>query len=77
MNVLIRPLLADDLDVADRVMRTAFGTFLGAPDPIRVFGDVEYIRPRFAAEPAWAYAAEVDGEVIGSNVATRWGSFGF
>jgi N-acetylglutamate synthase-like GNAT family acetyltransferase len=76
-DVLIRPLQDGDLDAADRVMRIAFGTFLGAPDPMMVFGDLDYVRSRFAAEPSWAFAAELDGEVVGSNFATRWGSFGF
>jgi GNAT superfamily N-acetyltransferase len=76
-EVSIRPLHEGDLDAADRVMRMAFGTFLGAPDPIMVFGDAEFVRPRFAAEPSWAFAAELDGEVVGSNFAARWGSFGF
>ena len=58
-------------------MRLAFGTFLGAPDPATVFGDAEMVRPRFAAEPSWAFAAEIDGELVGSSFATRWGSFGF
>ena len=58
-------------------MRMAFGTFLGAPDPMMVFGDLDYVRSRFAAEPSWAFAAELDGEVVGSIFATRWGSFGF
>jgi GNAT superfamily N-acetyltransferase len=76
-SVAIRPLAEEDLDAADRVMRTAFGTFLGAPDPIAVFGDAQYVRPRYRAAPAWAFAAELDGELVGSNLATRWGSFGF
>ena len=76
-EVSIRPLREDDLDAADRVMRTAFGTFLGAPEPLMVFGDAQYVRPRFAAEPSWGFVAEIDGEVVGSNFATRWGSFGF
>jgi N-acetylglutamate synthase-like GNAT family acetyltransferase len=76
-DVSIRPLQEGDLDAADRVMRIAFGTFLGAPDPMMVFGDLDYVRSRFAAEPSWAFAAELDGEVVGSNFATRWGSFGF
>ena len=76
-DVSIRPLQAVDLDAADRVMRIAFGTYLGAPDPVMVFGDMDYVRSRFAAEPSWAFAAELDGEVVGSNFATRWGSFGF
>jgi GNAT superfamily N-acetyltransferase len=58
-------------------MRIAFGTFLGAPDPISVFGDAQYVRPRFAAQPDWAFVAERDGKIVGSNFAARWGSFGF
>ncbi len=76
-RIAIRPLTEDDLDAADRIMRTAFGTFLGAPDPIAVFGDAQYVRPRYRAAPSWAFAAELDGEVVGSNFATRWGSFAF
>jgi GNAT superfamily N-acetyltransferase len=76
-DVVIRPLRPQDVDAADRVMRSAFGTFMGAPDPERVFGDAEYIRPRFAAGPDWAFGAELDGELVGSNLATVWGSFAF
>jgi len=73
----IRPMQPADVEAADRVMRSAFGTYLGAPDPLRVFGDAEFVRPRFAAQPEWAFVAELEGEVVGSNFATRWGSFGF
>jgi GNAT superfamily N-acetyltransferase len=76
-RIAVRPLTQHDLDAADRVMRLAFGTFLGAPDPIAVFGDAQYVRPRYKAAPSWAFAAELDGEIVGSNFATRWGSFGF
>src|SRR5208283_5821718 len=75
-HVEVRPLTEADLDAADRVMRTAFGTYIGVPEPLTVFGDAEYVRPRFAAEPGWAFAAELDGEVVGSIFAARWGSFG-
>jgi predicted N-acetyltransferase YhbS len=73
----IRPLTERDLDQADRIMRIAFGTYLKVPNPIEVFGDSDYVRTRFAADPAAAFCAELDGEVVGSNFATRWGSFGF
>ena len=76
-TMTIRPLRVGDLETADRVMRTAFGTFLGAPDPQAVFGDTDYVATRFRAAPDCAWAAELDGEVVGSNFATRWGSFGF
>ena len=32
-DVSVLPLREDDLPVADRIMRLAFGTFLGLPDP--------------------------------------------
>ena len=76
-RVVIRPLVPRDLDEADRVARLAFGTFLGLADPLSVFGDAEPVRSRFAAQPNWAFVAELDGEIVGSNFATRWGSFGF
>lgn len=76
-DVSIRGLRQDDLGTADRIMRTAFGTYLGAPDPLTVFGDAEYVRPRFIAQPDWAFGAEIGGDLVGSNFATRWGSFGF
>jgi GNAT superfamily N-acetyltransferase len=75
-GVVVRPMQDADVDAADGVMRLAFGTYLGAPDPLAVFGDREFVRPRYAAAPESAFVAELDGEVVGSNLATRWGSFG-
>jgi GNAT superfamily N-acetyltransferase len=77
MSVDVRPMLADDLDSADRVMRLAFGTVRGLPDPSAAFGDSGSVRTRFRAAPECAWVAEVDGEVVGSAFAARWGSFGF
>lgn len=76
-GVRVRPLLADDLNSADRVLRLAFGTFRGLPDPASAFGDRDYVRTRFRAAPDCAWAAELDGNVVGSVFAARWGSFGF
>lgn len=76
-GVRVRPLVADDLDSADRVMRLAFGTFRGLPDPAAAFGDRDYVRTRYRAAPDCAWIAEIDGNVIGSVFAARWGSFGF
>jgi GNAT superfamily N-acetyltransferase len=76
-SVRVRPLRADDLDSADRVMRLAFGTFRRLPDPATAFGDTDYVRTRYRAAPDCAWAAEVDGNVVGSVFAARWGSFGF
>jgi GNAT superfamily N-acetyltransferase len=77
MSGVIRPMTKADLPEARRICRTAFGTFLGAPDPENFWADRDYVYGRFAAEHVASFAAEQDGELVGSNFATRWGSFGF
>jgi predicted N-acetyltransferase YhbS len=77
MTVLIRPLAEADLDAADRIFRLAFGTFLGLPDPLMFAPGADLVRTRWRADPSRAFGAELDGEVVGSNLATNWGSFGF
>ena len=73
----IRPLAEADLPEAQRIIRVAFGTFLGAPDPERFWTDRDYAFGRFGAEHVASFAAvEFDG-LAGTNFATRWGSFGF
>jgi N-acetylglutamate synthase-like GNAT family acetyltransferase len=67
----------EDLESADRITRLAFGTFRGLPDPGAAFGDAESVRTRFRAAPNCAWVAEVAGEVAGSVLAARWGSFAF
>lgn len=76
-DVQVRPLAETDLAEADRVVRLAFGTFLGLPDPMAFMGDGDYVRSRWKADRAAALAAEADGRVVGSNFATRWGSVGY
>src|SRR4028119_743708 len=76
-DVVVRPLEEADLPEADRTMRLAFGTFLGLPDPSGFLGDAAYVGTRWLANPAAAFAAEVDGEFAGSNFVSNWGSVGF
>jgi len=76
-EVTIRLLREEDLALADRIMRLAFGTFLGMPDPLKFMGDADYVRTRWLADPSAAFAAEMSGELVGTNFATRWGSVGF
>ena len=75
--VRVRSMRAEDVAAADRVMRLAFGTIRGLPDPSTAFGDRDLVRTRFRAAPECAWVAEFDGDVVGSVLATRWGSFGF
>jgi GNAT superfamily N-acetyltransferase len=77
MGVIVRPLVEADLPDADRILRMAFGTFLGLPDPMAFLGDGDYVRTRWLASPDSAFVAEIDGRLVGSNFATRWGSFAY
>jgi GNAT superfamily N-acetyltransferase len=77
LNLEVRPLRETDLDRADQIFRRAFGTFLGLADPLRFGGDTDTVRSRFRSPCVAALAADLDGELVGSNFATRWGTFGF
>ncbi|MGB7171809.1 MAG: GNAT family N-acetyltransferase [Acidobacteriaceae bacterium] len=77
LPIKIGPLKESDLPEADRIMRLAFGTFLGIPDPMNFMGDRNFMAPRFHAKHVKVLAARLDGRLIGLNTATRWGSFAF
>jgi GNAT superfamily N-acetyltransferase len=77
MELTIKPLELADLPEADRIMRLAFGTFLGLPDPLTFLGDADLVRTRWRAAPCASLGAYADGALIGSNFAAAWGSFGF
>src|SRR3984893_14507238 len=62
---------------AGRIVRLAFGTFLGLPNPLDFMGDRNLMTPRWHSTHVKVIAAREGGRLIGSNVATRWGSFGF
>lgn len=77
MNITVRPLTERDLPAAGRIIRLAFATFLGAPEPEKFWSDLDHAHTRWRADPTAAFGAEVGGELVGSNFATRWGSVGF
>ena len=66
-----------ELEEAGRIVRLAFGTFLGLPNPLDFMGDRTFMTPRWRSAHVKVIAAREGGRLIGSNVATRWGSFGF
>jgi GNAT superfamily N-acetyltransferase len=76
-DVSVRPLRESDLSIADHIMRLAFGTFLGLPEPASFMGEASYVRTRWRANPDAAFAAEIHNQLAGSNFATDWGSVGF
>lgn len=66
-----------ELEEAERIVRLAFGTFLGAPNPEEFMGDRHCMKPRWRSPHVKTIAARKNGRLIGSNMVTRWGSFGF
>jgi GNAT superfamily N-acetyltransferase len=73
----VGPLRQSELEEAHRIVRLAFGTLLGMPDPLEFMGDRNFIAPRWRAKHVKVIAARENGRLIGSNAVTRWGSFGF
>jgi GNAT superfamily N-acetyltransferase len=75
--IKVGPLKQSELEEAERIVRLAFGTFLGLPSPLDFMGDRTFMAPRWRSTHSKVIAAREGGRLIGSNVATRWGSFGF
>ena len=71
------PLKEKEIEEAHRIVGVAFGTFLGMSDPADFLGDRGCVAPRFRASHVKVVAAREGDRLIGSNVVTRWGSFGF
>ena len=76
-SVSLGPLKQNELEEADRIVRLAFGSFLRIPNPLDFMGDRSFMIPRWHASNTKVIAAREDGRLIGSNIVTRWGSFGF
>jgi ribosomal protein S18 acetylase RimI-like enzyme len=66
-----------DLPEAARIVRVAFGSFLGAPDPETFWADRDYVYGRHPAAHVASFGATLEGKLVGSNFATHWGSVGF
>lgn len=76
-GINVRPLLQRDIPAADHIMRLAFGTFLGLPDPSAFMGDADYVQSRWRSNPSAAFAVEQGDMLLGSNFASNWGSVSF
>ncbi len=75
--IRIGALKESELEEAGRIVRVAFGTFLGVPNPLDFMGDRDLMTPRWRSSHVKVIAAREGTRLIGSNVVTRWGSFGF
>ena len=74
---VIAPLAEFELPEARRILRTAFGTFLGVPDPEAFWTDRDHVYGRWRAPHVAAFGASIEGLLVGTNFATKWGSVGF
>jgi GNAT superfamily N-acetyltransferase len=77
LPIKIGSLRPAEVGEAARIVRVAFGTFLGMPNPPEFMGDRDLMTPRFRSSHVKVLAAREGGRLIGSNVVTQWGSFGF
>jgi GNAT superfamily N-acetyltransferase len=77
LRIKTGPLKSTEVEEAGRIVRLAFGTFLGLPNPLDFMGDRDLMSPRYRSKNVKVIAARDGGRLIGSNVVTRWGSFGF
>jgi predicted N-acetyltransferase YhbS len=73
----VRPLAESDVDAAEKIMRCAFGTFVGHPKPEDFGGDASFVRSRWQRAPERAFGAFEAGRLVGSNLVSRWGTFAF
>jgi len=76
-SIRVGPLRKTEVAEADRIVRLAFGTFLGVPDPATFMGDRDFMTPRWRSRHVKVLAARDGERLTGSNVITRWGSFGY
>lgn len=76
-RIRIGLLKRSEIEEAERIVGLAFGTFLGAPNPEQFMGDRSFLKPRWHSRHVEAIAARENGRLIGSNIVTQWGSFGF
>jgi GNAT superfamily N-acetyltransferase len=76
-SVTIENLQQQDLGEADHIFRVAFGTFIGLPDPASFHAGGDYVTTRWTSDPSAAFAAKMEGKLVGTNFATTWGSIGF
>ena len=79
--VKVNSLKKNEVAEAEQIFRLAFGTFLGLSNPAEFMGDRDLMTPRWRSKNVHVVAARdhsgKSARLIGTNVITRWGSFGF
>ncbi len=74
-SVEISLLQEKELPEAERLLRMAFGTFLGLSEPMNFGNGAEYTN-RWYRDPLSAFAARKDGKLVGYCMVANWGSCG-
>lgn len=72
-DLVVRPMTSADVPEAQKIWREAFAGFLAVPE--RALGDSDFVTPRFRVYPETSYAAELDGQLVGSHFLASWGTF--
>ena len=60
-SIKIGPLRKNEVADADQIVRIAFGTFLGLPNPLEFMGDRSFILPRSLSTNVTILAARENG----------------
>ncbi len=66
-HIQVGLLKRDEVEEADRILRLAFGTFLGVANPVDFMGDRHFLTPRWRSSHVKVLAARDDGRLIGSK----------
>jgi hypothetical protein len=63
-DTIIRHMVKDDLQEADRIIRLTFGTFIGHDDPKNYRSDARYANPRYSTDFSASFVAESNGKIL-------------
>jgi hypothetical protein len=74
-SVSIRPLDEGDLPEAGAILRRAFATQFGMP-PDTFWMDRDLVTGRWVTNASLAFGAWIEDRLVGSSLATSWGSLG-
>lgn len=75
MSIVIRPMVESDLPEASRIFNESFAAFLKIPE--KMMRNSTLIAHRFKADASRCFVAEFEGELVGSNLSTHWGTMAF
>jgi N-acetylglutamate synthase-like GNAT family acetyltransferase len=74
-SISIRSLGEGDLPEAGAILRRAFATHFGMP-PDAFWMDRDFVTGRWMTEPALAFGAWIEDQLVGSSLGASWGTLG-